>query len=505
MSETAPPLKLRLPDDFDITLLEGAFSGTYQIRTEQIADGHAVTLDTLHDDLVRSKRLLLKLDHSYFLSSTQLDCLDSLHHEGDAQFVQELPESNLRRQLSDMDSLRAFVPRHACHLTFQRLCLLDDEEKTLARIQHIELATPQQRVQWVEVQALRGYRKAYQTVVNKLAAIPKTKPLNYSKLMKRLGFSVSSYHNKPDLALQAEESIKTSVTRMIQAHLQIARANEAGTIADIDTEYLHDYRVNLRKIRSIISLVQAIYSPEQTTELKTELAEFMQVTNRLRDLDVYLLDQDDYLAKVPEKYHIGLRMMFTDFARERKSVLLTVQRRLQSKSYQQTITQLQSLFTDSENLSSGKKSKRASRHYACQLIAKRYAKVCQIAGEIHADTPDEEVHELRIQCKKLRYLMEFFTPFYPADKIKKLIKSLKVLQNNLGRFNDYSVQQESLQTYLSENEQLAKVERKAIKQLIKTLHSLQVEERQRVEKNFIRFNSKETQSSFHKLFVKEEN
>ena len=59
-------------------------------------------------------------------------------------------------------------------------------------------------------------------------------------------------------------------------------------------------------------------------------------------------------------------------------------------------------------------------------------------------TQDELLHALRIECKKLRYLMEFFTSLFPRKKMTRLIKQLKRLQDNLGEFNDLSVQQEYL-------------------------------------------------------------
>ena len=43
---------------------------------------------------------------------------------------------------------------------------------------------------------------------------------------------------------------------------------------------------------------------------------------------------------------------------------------------------------------------------ACRLIMRRFLKVCKTAQAINAATPDEEIHRLRIHCKKLRYLME---------------------------------------------------------------------------------------------------
>jgi CHAD domain-containing protein len=54
------------------------------------------------------------------------------------------------------------------------------------------------------------------------------------------------------------------------------------------------------------------------------------------------------------------------------------------------------------------------------------------------------VHQLRIECKKLRYLMEFFAELIPAEAGAVMLKMLRRLQNRLGEFNDASVQQQSL-------------------------------------------------------------
>ena len=46
------------------------------------------------------------------------------------------------------------------------------------------------------------------------------------------------------------------------------------------------------------------------------------------------------------------------------------------------------------------------------------------------------LHELRLDCKKLRYLLEFLRSLYPSGQIERLIKSLKGLQDVLGQFQD---------------------------------------------------------------------
>ena len=43
-----------------------------------------------------------------------------------------------------------------------------------------------------------------------------------------------------------------------------------------------------------------------------------------------------------------------------------------------------------------------------------YKKVLKAGRAVTADGPAEEMHELRKDCKKLRYLIEFVRSLYPA-------------------------------------------------------------------------------------------
>jgi CHAD domain-containing protein len=54
------------------------------------------------------------------------------------------------------------------------------------------------------------------------------------------------------------------------------------------------------------------------------------------------------------------------------------------------------------------------------------------------------VHRLRIDCKKLRYLLEFFRNVFEPKSITPMVHSLRQLQDHLGDFNDLELQQREL-------------------------------------------------------------
>jgi CHAD domain-containing protein len=65
----------------------------------------------------------------------------------------------------------------------------------------------------------------------------------------------------------------------------------------------------------------------------------------------------------------------------------------------------------------------------------------KMGRQIDDASPPEALHELRKQGKELRYLLELFgSELYPSEIVKPMIKTLKALQDVLGRHHDRHVQ-----------------------------------------------------------------
>jgi CHAD domain-containing protein len=84
---------------------------------------------------------------------------------------------------------------------------------------------------------------------------------------------------------------------------------------------------------------------------------------------------------------------------------------------------------------------------ASRRIWRMYKKVRKDGRAVTPDGPADAMHELRKDCKKLRYLIEFFRGLYPKDDVKDLIKALKALLDNLGAFQDLEVQADKLRGF----------------------------------------------------------
>jgi CHAD domain-containing protein len=502
MSLTSVPTYLVRSDALDT--LAGKPIGKLRARLTRGENDFPFTVLDTHDEHLRRRGTCLVQSGSDLLLWPAATGPITQHFGKDVvTFVTDLPDGPVKQALGAVPELRSLLPMAQGRMQQVLLALVDTEEKTRARAEFHVLTAQAGSAAIVQPQALRGYDGAYTQLIAALGECG-AKTLTEASVIAALDPDHRAYVAKPDLKLDAKTTSYDAATEIIKAYLAVARRNEAGIIADTDIEFLHDYRIALRKIRSVLSLFQGVYKDKQTLALKQQFSDLMTLTGRLRDLDVYLQDRQVFFDLLPESLHAGLDRMFQMFAKERTAQLATLSAHMQSPAYEAEITTLINRFDTCHKLRPGPEGDQNAQTYAAKLIWKRYRKICQIAAAIDDQTEDEMVHELRIQCKKLRYLMEFFAPAFPKTAFKSLLKPLKKLQDNLGLFNDYSVQQDSLAAFLDSlgtknhdrNMQLAQ----SVGALIAVLHQRQREERLKVVDSFAMFNSTETQQTFRDLF-----
>ena len=97
-----------------------------------------------------------------------------------------------------------------------------------------------------------------------------------------------------------------AVVRVLRRLLAIMDENLAGTIADIDAEFLHDYRVAIRRTRSVQREFAGGSSPVNWRRMRAEFRWLQRATGDARDLDVYVLGFDELQALVPESMRADL-------------------------------------------------------------------------------------------------------------------------------------------------------------------------------------------------------
>ena len=480
----------------------------YQVILEHGEMCDAILLDTFDNGLLQAAKLLFEVDRQLLLLDLQTGQLLEQAAPAGRPAIGDMAKGPVVDMLLEVSRLRALLPIVRIRLRRDEGKVLDDEGKTLVRFYHLTIGRGRRKLVGMGcARYLRGYSEAYADLWQWLEKSGATACQDAAEIYAGLGVALHPYSVKPAIELLPQTPVKESATTILRTFLKIGRQNEQGVIADSDTEFLHDYRVCLRKARSVLSLCTGVFDAKDSARLKAQLAQLMRTTNGLRDLDVYLLNRGEYLRLVPPSAHAGLQILFDGFAQKRKGEQKKVAGAMQGKGYLHSMENLEKLLATCDTLKSGPQATVHSLTFARRQIMKRYRKVCKTGRDLDETTPDQVIHQLRIHCKKLRYLMEFFTPLFPPAEIKKLIRSLKMLQDNLGNFNDYSVQQQFLEKTLANDiaggaKALAVAH--SIGALTAMLHQLQGEERRQVVENLAAFDSLEIRDAFKELFLTEE-
>ncbi len=80
---------------------------------------------------------------------------------------------------------------------------------------------------------------------------------------KRDQLKATQEKKKPEIVLSASAEIFLPTFHTLNAEFQHAKRHERGIIRDDNSEFLHQYRVALRRCRALISLLKSLFFPQQ--------------------------------------------------------------------------------------------------------------------------------------------------------------------------------------------------------------------------------------------------
>lgn len=412
----------------------------------------------------------------------------------------QLP-SEIRENISGFLGVRALMIKLSVDLSSKDFTVFNADQKIIAHGRWVESRESGKRNGPVKTFCFIDPLRGYSAEVDKLTAgWPgfETYPVFENALLKLYNTDLTDY-SKPDFKFTEDHGMAAAIKEILQQSFDIMRKNEQGIISDIDTEFLHDFRVSGRRMRSVFSLLKGVLDPEMTAKLVNDLKTIGKFSGPLRDLDVYLLRENEYKNLLPADWDTDtIHTLFVTLKKRRNLALRNMRAFLQSGEYSDMTARWEVFFENYENFVVNDPPLTET---ASALILGHYKKVVKRGKKLTVTSPDEKFHNLRIVCKKLRYLIEFFSSLYPQEAVNDAIKQLKALQDNLGDFNDLSVQIDQLYAYLnnlksSDNSLLIR----EISALIAVLNYKKILLRQAFKGLFKKFISKKNENLFYTLF-----
>lgn len=403
--------------------------------------------------------LVLFLDRSKEHARVHLralaDGLDviSVAREDVPGFVHELPAGPLRDRLLPLVGTRRLLEVAGMKCTQRCYSMIDDETKTVARVlveRHGVITGEGTRRlglgERLVVAPVRGYAEPVQqlrAVFENHLGLVRLNGTAFEEALAALGRHPLDYSSKLRVPLAADATAGEAARRILATLLDAVEANEDGVRQDLDLEFLHDLRVAVRRTRSLLGQWKEIL-PRSFAHYRQEFAWIGRATGAVRDLDVQLLAFPGHAAALgalgPADLEPVREAMRVQRSRERCQLLEA----LAAPRYRRLKKDWRHLLEAEDAAAWAGAAEQPARPLAAEVIRHRYRKLIKAGAELTAAGVDADLHRLRVQGKKLRYLLEFFAPLFPRDEVRPLIKALKALQDNLGEFQDLSVLLESL-------------------------------------------------------------
>lgn len=361
---------------------------------------------------------------------------------------EELAPGTVRDRVASAMWIRAVSPVLVTGVVSREVTVRNEDEKIVAHMlwqETTEADRPGERpVVRVSVDPLRGYADDAESIAKELVASGEFTVAGHTLAEEWLSRARDSVAERWTVApgMPADVAVATALLSFLDA----VERNVAGTIDDVDTEFLHDLRVATRRTRSVLKLTGDVLPAHVVAGVPEKFKWLGDVTTPTRDLDVYLLGLDD----LAELLAVGAPADLDDFAvhvqRERASARRALVRALRSQRFARLCaTWRQGLVgvVESEPGSETGTVERLARErvlVACRRVIKR-------ADALTPASPAEDVHELRKRAKELRYMLEVFAPVCDPGLHRAVLRKLKRLQEVLGAFQDGEVQSAALRVF----------------------------------------------------------
>ena len=368
--------------------------------------------------------------------------------------VMALPPGPLRELVEPVAGIRALSPVAKAASRVAELRALNPDAKTIARlaVDRMSVTFPARAVApaRLSLSPVRGYQGQTEKAARALAAVPGISAGRGSALEAALA---AAGHRPGELAgkaagiaLSPAMPARIALAAILTELLDTLEANVPGTVKDVDTEFLHDLRIAVRRTRSALKLCGSELADGLAARFAPEFRWLGDLTTPMRDLDVYLLGYESMAAGLVGATEIELAP-FRDYLLTSRAVARRqLVRGLRSARFRR-------LTADWRVALEGVRPARR-RATVAQLadtrIATAHRRALRAGQHLTASSPSASLHDLRKRCKELRYVVEMFGSLHDPAQRWQAVRELKALQDCLGEFQDAEVQRDEIRAFAAQ-------------------------------------------------------
>jgi CHAD domain-containing protein len=368
--------------------------------------------------------------------------------------AEDLPAGPVRDQILKLVSPRALLQVARAVSTVSVIRLLNADGKTVARL-IVDRSTASHEGATVPlpprlaIAEVRGYPGQARRAARLLAGVPGMSPASqsvFAAALHALGRHPGDYSGGVDAEITAPMPASVAVATVLLRLLDTLELNLDGVLRDIDTEFLHDLRVSVRRTRSAIKLLGGVLPDGLAGQYAAEFKWLGDLTTPTRDLDVHLLGFSPMAEHLVAASEADLEPFRAYLIRRRTREFRRLVAGLRSARFKAITDHWRKALTEVRDAGGPRQRRRepTAGELAISTTGRAFRRIVAKGGAITQDSPPESLHDLRKRAKELRYLLEFFAPLHDPLIYRKVVGDLKQLQDCLGEFQDSQVQREEI-------------------------------------------------------------
>lgn len=432
----------------ELALVIAALSDDYTV----VAGAKRLIRSTRLDTFDRRLRAVgLRLDHQRLASEERL-----VLSRRDGSSIVTVPVADLgwpafadilpgpvRDVIASVTGIRALMVTSDERRRVQKLELHNEEGKTVARVEMDEPASAAAGPSRLTVRTLRGYDEQSRRAARLLVGLGLRAVEDSDNRDPRSSAPAAAI----DRAVPAVLLVKTALSDFLDTMCE----NLPGLLDDVDTEFLHDFRVAVRRTRATLKLGRPVLPAVMRSRWEPAFKGLGDMSTPVRDLDVYEMNLPTMTGWLVAADPADLAPFVSHLQARRAAERRTLERGLRSAKFRRLVVDWGEELAElgdapdddnREHLSAGELADRS--------ISRAYGRVVRGGAVISDDSAAEDLHALRKRCKELRYALEVHAPVLGSGPRKRVVADLKGLQDVLGRFQDSQVQRHGLRGFAEE-------------------------------------------------------
>jgi triphosphatase len=292
----------------------------------------------------------------------------------------------------------------------------------------------------VEIELRDGDTKALFAVARQLV---KSAPLRIEVATKPdrgyllLDDKVSTGEKATPIRLDPRSTAAVAFQAMVSACIRHFASNQAMFLDRHSAETVHQMRVAIRRLRSLVEFYKEKLPKPVRRKLKAETKRVFQKLGRARDIDVALLAfEEDSGDRLPSAALFNLH-------RQHRAAYKDVVSMLTSRHFCLQMIDLLAFVTFGSLSTAAPQTRRTNEHHgprdeAAEILHRQWNKLVKF--ERVSRLSDGRRHRLRLRAKTFRYASEFFADLFSSAKGNRrrnaLLETLRLLLDNLGMLND---------------------------------------------------------------------